>query len=161
MMKTRTCNKKQRKTERTATIGPSRHVVSDVWLATDWLELIDRDRTVRPMVFDDDNDGDSFLHIAMLNMACDIGVSFADVAHWIVVRVLGDRYESARKMQRDEIPWDPDIQYICRTLSLQLCMFFGPENTHTLYRVDAMIHNLLVTDEELLERAASANVLAS
>lgn len=158
-MKKRTCNKKQLTTERTATIGPSRHVVSDVWLATDWLELIDRDRTVRPMVFDDDNDGDSFLHIAMLSMACDMEVSFADVAHWLVVRALGDRYESARKMERDEIPWDPDVQYICRTLSLQLCMFLGPENIHTLDRIDAMIHSILITDKESA-KAASANNLA-
>lgn len=84
---------------------------------------------------------------------------FPIAAHWVVRKALGNSYELARQMDAKQIPWDEEIQYVCRRVSLQQCKYHGPEDVHILGLVDHMIYPLLLPDEELIYEMRPGNVL--
>lgn len=133
--------------------------VSSYWMGVDWLALINMRKPLLKLTFDKKSNEDWLLYDQIDILAENMHVDFHDAAHWALQRALDDRFVLAREMEAQQQPWDPDILYTCRVMSLQLCKYHGPKDTHTQERVDRMIHTLLLTDGELLQMSQSTNRL--
>ena len=92
-------------------------------------------------------------------LAENMDVDFADAAHWSLRQALGEYFTSARNMHAGRMPWDLDIQYVCRIFSLQLCKSNRLKGAYSPERLDQVIEELLLTDDELLQGANPGNSL--
>lgn len=139
-------------------IGERQNKVTAFWLNFDWSELIERKRRdfrLTPEAVEDDGEIYDWIDALADNM----GVDFVDASSWVLWRVLGDQLEVARRMNANQAPWDPDVQYACRAIALQACRCFGPCDIHPMTVVDGMVEALLSSDEELLFCARTANAV--
>jgi hypothetical protein len=127
------------------------------FLQVDWYALINFRKPLLELRFRQESDEDWLLYDQIEKLAEDVGVDFDDAAHWVLKCALGPHFEDARQMFARSRPWDPDIFYVCRVVSIQLCKFLGPDDIHTLEHVDDTIDCLLITDAELLAAAPAAN----
>lgn len=133
--------------------------VSCYWQGVDWLRLINMRKPMLKLTFDKKSNEDWLLFDQIDILAENMHVDFHDATHWVLQRALDVRFVLAREMEAQRQPWDPDILYICRVISLQVCKYHGPTDTHTLERVDHMIRSLLLTDGELLQISQSAKLM--
>ena len=130
-------------------------VVAEAWLQTDWRGLAYTNFPELKLTFDCDQDWLMYRQIEAL--ATDVKADFPIAAHWILRKALGLQYEVARQMDAGHIPWDTELQYVCRYVSLQLCKFHGPNDDIELGLVDHMIHPLLIPDEDLIHELKVLN----
>ena len=130
-------------------------VVNQFWLQADWWELAYANFPELKLTFDCDTDWLMYRQIEAL--ATDVKAPFPIAAHWVLRKALGNRYEIVRQMDAGLIPWDVELQYVCRYASLQLCKFHGPNNDIPLGLVDHMIHPLLIPDEDLIHEMKVLN----
>jgi hypothetical protein len=133
--------------------------VSCYWLGVDWLALINMRKPLLKLTFAKKSNEDWLLYDQTDILAENMHVDFHDAAHWALQRALDDRFVLARDMEAQRQPWDPDILYACRVMSLQICKYHGPKDIHTLEGVDHMIRWLLLTDGELLQMSQSTKRL--
>lgn len=131
-------------------------VVAENWLKADWWELAYASFPDLKLTFD--NPSDWLLYRQIEALAADVSSPFPIAAHWVLRKALGTRYEVALEMDAGEIPWDLDLQYVCRYASLQLCKFHGPNDDISQGLVDYMIHPLLMPDEDLIYDLKPYNV---
>lgn len=122
---------------------------------TNWMKLINETRPIVIASPEDENRKKSALFTSLRNVSLAMRIEFEDAAHWVLRKVLDDRFEDARRMRVGEIPWDDDVLYICRVMALQVCRRLGPNDKRYLTKVDQMINSLLMTEEELLRATMS------
>lgn len=127
------------------------------WMQVDWWALANMRKPILKLNFDEKSNEDWLLYDQIDILAENMEVDFSDAAHWITRQALGERFQDAREMEARKIPWDQDVLYVCRILALQLCKYYGPNDTYNIERVDKMINSLLITDDELLLKAKPSN----
>ena len=133
--------------------------VPDNWWSIDWWSLANRRAPLVKLTFDEGSVDDWLLFRKIEALAACIDVKFPNAAHWVIRRALGDCFQSARDMDAKLIPWIPEIQYVCRIVSLQFCKYHKPDDIHTLGLVDHMIYLLLIPDDEMLLLMQAVNHL--
>lgn len=129
------------------------------FLMVDWLALACMRKPLIKFVFDKKSSEDWLLYDQIDILAENMDVDFADAAHWALRQALGKDFQPARDMYAGLTPWDSDIQYICRIFSLQLCKSHRLKGAYSPERLDLVIGQLLVTDDELLQEANPGNSL--
>lgn len=69
-------------------------------------------------------------------------------AHWVLRQALGNRYSVARHMQFSGLPWDTDVQFICRFVALQLLRYYTPNTNYprSISEIDSLVNTLLFPD---------------
>ena len=130
------------------------------FLRVDWLALACMRKPFIKFTFDKSSSEDWLLYDQIDILAENMDVYFTDAAHWALRQALGENFQSARDMYAGVTPWDLDIQYVCRIFSLQLCKSHRMKGAYNPERLDQVIEELLVTDEELLRAATPGNSLS-
>lgn len=129
------------------------------FLRVDWLALACMRKPLIKFTFDKKSSEDWLLYDQIDILAENMDVDFADAAHWALRQALGKNFQSARNMNAGLTPWDFEIQYVCRIFSLQLCKSHHLKGAYSPERLDQVIEELLVTDDELLRGAKPGNSL--
>lgn len=129
------------------------------FLQVDWLALACMRKPLIKFDFDKNSSEDWLLYDQVDILAENMDVDFTDAAHWALRQALGENFQSAREMYAGIKAWDLDIQYVCRIFSLQLCKFHRLKGAYSPERLDQVIEELLVTDDELLIAANPGNSL--
>lgn len=62
-------------------------------------------------------------------------------------------------MDMQQMPWDPEIRYVCRRYSLQLCKSYVHHAQYEMAFVDHLIYPLLLPDELLIYEMKPKNEL--
>lgn len=135
---------------------PAFKPIAGYWGTFDWHLIVTHNYPDLKLKFED-NKADWTLYLLIDLLAKETGIDFVDAASWILCRVLGRRVNYVRRMAKAEIPWVPEFQYTCRVVAVNVCKLFDPNITHTLSKVDQMIWHLLITEDELLAEATTAN----
>lgn len=125
------------------------------FLKTNWMKLINETHPIVIASPVDMSREESPLYNALQSFSLAIHIDLEDAAHWVLRKVLDDRFADARRMRVGEIPWDDEVLYICRVMALQVCRHLGPKDKRYLEKVDQMINSLLMTEEELLQATMS------
>ena len=125
----------------------------------DWLALACMRKPLIKFTFDKKSSEDWLLYDQIDILAEKMDVDFTDAAHWALRQALGEYFQAARDMHAGRTPWDLDIQYVCRIFSLQLCKSHLLKGAYCPERLDQVIEELLVTDDELLRGAKPGNFL--
>lgn len=141
------------------TIGPYNKPITEFWASMNWVEIINEEKLELKPDFESDPGEVGALYDWIDVLSENQDVSFSDAANWVLRKVLGDRFEDARRMEFQGERWDPDVQYTCRAITLQLCKNCGPNDIQTLSRVDRMIGSLLISEDEMLLRTLPINPL--
>ena len=129
------------------------------FLQVDWLALACMRKPLIKFAFDKKSPEDWLLYDQIDILAENMDVDFTDAAHWALRQALGGNFQPARDMYAGVTPWDLDIQYVCRIFSLQLCKSHRLQGAYSPERLDQVIEELLVTDDELLQAANPGNSL--
>lgn len=129
------------------------------FLQVDWLALACMRKPLIKFVFEEKSSEDWLLYDQIDILAENMNVDFTDAAHWALRQALGKNFQPARDMQACLTPWDLEIQYVCRMFSLQLCKSHGLKGAYSPERLDQVIEELLLTDDELLQGANPGNSL--
>lgn len=123
-------------------------LVPRFWVTLGWLELINMKKPNFKLDFETGEDWVLYEMIAVFAKVLD--TNFHHAAHWVLRLALGDRFDDARQMLFAKMPWDPDVRFVCRVVSLQICKYEGPNDCHELGLLDHMLPPLLTTDDECL-----------
>ena len=129
------------------------------FLQVDWLALACKRKPLIKFTFDKKSSEDWLLYDQVDILAENMDVDFTDAAHWALRQALGENFQSARDMHAGRTPWNLDIQYVCRIFSLQLCKSHRLKGAYSAERLDQVIEELLITDDELLQGADPENSL--
>lgn len=131
-------------------IGPLSQPITYFWGSLNWNEIINEEKLDLKPDFESVPGEIGALYDWIDVLSENMAISFSDAANWVLQQALGDRFEDARRMEFLGEQWDPEVQYICRVITLMLCQNCGPNDIQTLSRVDSMIASLLISDEEML-----------
>lgn len=134
-------------------------VVPDHWLKADWWGQAHMGYPNLKLSFESRSVNDWLLYRQIEALGSAIKVPFPHAAHWAVRKALGESFERARQMDMQQVPWDPELRYVCRRYSLQLCKSHCPESDIELGFVDHMIYPLLLPDELLIYEMKPKNGL--
>lgn len=134
-------------------------VVPEHWLNADWWDPAYMGYPNLKLSFESRSVTDWLLYRQIEALSSAIKVPFAHAAHWAVRKALGENFERARQMDMQQIPWDPELKYVCRRYALQLCKSEGPGDEHDIGLVDHMIYPLLLPDELLIYEMKPKNGL--
>jgi hypothetical protein len=134
-----------------------KQLVPSQFSRTDWMKMIDETRPIGFASPEHDVREKSVLFASLQKISKAMRIDLEDAAHWVLRKVLDDRFADARRMRVGEIPWDDDVLYICRVMALQVCRHLGPKDKRYLAKIDQMINSLLMTEEELLQEAMSGD----
>lgn len=129
------------------------------FLRVDWWALACMRKPLIKLSFDKRSAEDWLLYDQIDILSENMNVDFADAAYWSLRQALGEHFTSARNMHAGRIPWNFDIQYVCRIFSLQLCKSYRLKGAYSLEMLDQVIEELLFTEDELLQGANPANSL--
>lgn len=134
-------------------------VVPDHWLKADWWGPAYMGYPNLKLSFESRSTTDWLLYRQIEALGSAIEVPFVHAAHWAVRKALGENLERARKMDKRQIPWDPELRFVCRRYSLQLCQSHHPDAEYEIGLVDHMIYPLLLPDELLIYEMKPKNGL--
>ena len=129
------------------------------FLRVDWRALACMRKPLIKLPFDKKSGEDWLLYDQIDILAENMDVNFSAAAHWALRRALGEHFQPARNMYSGLTPWDLDLQYVCRIFSAQLCKSHRFKGAYSPERLDHVIEELLVTDDELLLEVNPGNVL--
>lgn len=126
------------------------------WWETDWSEFIAGDYPVLKLKTENTLQN-SDLFLAIQTMADEAGFRFEDAAIWVLHRTLEARLVDAKKMVMEEIPWNMEIQHICRVMAMLVCKRYFAAKRQSLRKVDQMIWPLVMASDSFRPRVIPAN----
>lgn len=134
-------------------------VVPEHLLNADWWEPAFRGYPNLKLSFDSRSVTDWLLYRQIEALGEAVQAHFSIAAHWAVRKALGENFERARQMDMQQMPWDPEIRYVCRRYSLQLCKSYVHHAQYEMAFVDHLIYPLLLPDELLIYEMKPKNEL--